>query len=203
VFMASGIGASSLDVGVVGLGVGSLVAYGGRDDVFTFYEIDPVVEELAQDPDYFTLLREATSDVDVVIGDGRLLLEQRRPVHDLLVVDAFSSDAIPVHLLTVEAVSTYLDSLSGGGRLLLHTSNRHLDLEPVVGRIARELGVAARVRSYVPAGGDTLAAPSTWIVIEPSQAEKLDLGQEWEPAEVGDAVWTDDYSNILSVMVWG
>ena len=202
VMRAAQIGSASLDVGVVGLGVGSLVAYGGTDDVFTFYEIDPVVEELARDPEYFTLLEEAAPEVEVVIGDGRLALEQRRPDHDLLVIDAFSSDAIPVHLLTVEAVASYLDSLSETGRVLLHTSNRHLDLEPVVGRIARELGVSARVRSYVPAEGDTLAAPSTWIVVEPAGMEQLDLGEDWEPAEVSDTLWTDDYSNILSVMVW-
>ncbi len=196
-------GEASLDVGVIGLGIGSMVGYGRDADTYTFYEIDSLVEDIARDPTYFTLLDQSESDVQVVIGDGRLELERRRPSHDLLVVDAFTSDSIPVHLLTVEAVATYFESLSEDGRLLLHISNRHLRLEPVVGRIAAQLDATARVESYIPGPDVEWSAPSTWVLIEPAGASALDLPDEWVPASASAPLWTDDYSNVLSVIVWG
>ena len=188
------------DVGIVGLGVGSLTSYGDWDDRYTYYEIDPVVEQLARDESFFTLLSESAPTVEVVIGDGRLELERMRPSHDLLVVDAFSSDSIPVHLLTLEAFETYLESIDESGILLVHISNRHLDLEAVVGRIAEELGASARVRRYAPEAEHEWLTGSVWALIE--RGPSLDLTEKWEAAEVGDVLWTDDYSNILSVIDW-
>lgn len=193
---------SKADVGVIGLGIGTLAAYGTEGDVFTFYEIDPMVEELARDPELFTLLRDANADVEVIIGDGRLELERRRPSHDLLIVDAFTSDSIPVHLLTVEAVTTYLGSLSDDGRVLLHISNRHLDLEPIVGRLAAELAADARIMRYVPTDDVELSAASTWVLLE-RDVDPLLLPESWQPARDDASLWTDDYSNILSVIDWG
>ncbi len=189
------------NVGILGLGVGNLVSYGGPEDVYTFYEIDPAVEDLANDPRYFTQLAGALADVVVVIGDGRLELEKAQPSHDVLILDAFTSDAVPVHLMTLEAFQVYLDALSDDGVLMVHITNRHLDLEPVVGRIASELGIEARIRRYSPAPGDEWASPSTWMVLEPGRP--LDLGVEWMKARIGDVLWTDDYSNVLSVIEWG
>jgi spermidine synthase len=189
------------DIGIVGLGVGSLTAYGESGDRLTYYEIDPVVEDLARDQRFFTYLSGSDAIVDVVIGDGRLELERLGPSHDLIVIDAFSSDAIPVHLLTLEAFQSYFESLDPGGALLVHVSNRHLDLEPVVGRIAEELGATARIRDYTPGPGVDWSSPSRWVVVEQANAP-LDLPETWVLAEVGDTLWTDDYSNILSVVDW-
>lgn len=196
-------GEADLDVGVIGLGVGSMVGYARPDDDYTFYEIDPLVEEIARNPDHFTLLDDTPADVDVIIGDGRIELERQQASHDLLVVDAFTSDSIPVHLLTVQATATYLESLSEGGRLLFHISNRHLHLEPVVGRIAAELGATARLRSYSPSEEVEGSAASTWVLIEGAGVGPLTLPESWRTASDDAPLWTDDYSNVLSVIEWG
>jgi spermidine synthase len=190
-----------LDVGIIGLGVGGLTPYAQEGDTYTYYEIDPVVEDIARDTRYFTLLADADVDSEVVIGDGRLELERIRPRHDLLIVDAFASDAIPLHLLTLEAFETYLESIEDDGSILVHISNRHLDLEPVIGRIAAELDAEARVYHYTPDEDTEWAPNSVWLLFEPDRA--LDLPAHWVEAEVGGSLWTDDYSNIVSVIEWG
>lgn len=192
----------TLDVGVIGLGVGSTAGFGRNGDVFTFYEIDPAVEALASDENLFTLLAQSPAEVTVVIEDGRLALERLRPTHDLLMVDAFTSDSIPVHLLTKEAFEVYLDSLADQGRVMVHLSNRHLDLAPVVGRIASELGASARVKWFAPGPEDTGAAASIWMLVEPAGSERLELEPDWAEAPIGPSLWTDEYSNILSVLHW-
>lgn len=188
------------DIGIIGLGVGALVAYGNEGDDFTFYEIDPVVEEIARDERFFTLLSNSEAGVDVVIGDGRLELEKGSVTHDLLIMDAFSSDAVPVHLFTVEAFQVYLDSITDDGALLVHISNRHLRLEPIVARIAEELGLHARTRDYSPDPGDEWATRSVWMMLERDPV--LTLPETWVESTPGTALWTDDYSNILSVIEW-
>lgn len=188
------------DVGIIGLGIGSLVGYADADDSYTFYEIDEAVEEFATNTDNFTLLAESDAEVGIVIGDGRLEVTERRMAHDLLIVDAFTSDSIPVHLLTLEAFQSYFESLTDGGALLLHITNRHLDLEPVVGRIARELDASARIRRYSPAPDDQWSAPSVWVIVERQRV--LPLGPEWTAARSSGSLWTDDYSNILAVVDW-
>lgn len=188
------------DVGIIGLGVGGLTPYGDPGDTYTYYEIDPVVEQLARDESFFSFLSKAAPTVEVVIGDGRLELERLRPSHNMLIVDAFASDAIPVHLLTLEAFETYLDSLDEDGILLVHISNRHFDLEAVVGRIADELEASARVRRYSPVAEHEWMTQSVWVLVE--RTPSLNLSEGWEAAERGEALWTDDYSNILSVVDW-
>src|SRR5207248_4401523 len=142
----SGIGLALLDarahgplrVGVVGPGAGTLAAYGRAGDVFRFYDINSGVVELARSE--FTFLKDSPAKVEVALGDARLSLERERPQNfDVLALDAFSSDAIPVHLLTVEAFKTYLRHLKPGGVLAVHISNRYLDLVPVVQQAGRRL----------------------------------------------------------------
>ena len=123
------------EVAVVGLGVGSLASYAGPAQRWTFYEIDPAVERIARNPDYFTYLEECGTRCSVTIGDARLSLVRARPQqYGLIILDAFSSDAIPIHLLTREAMSLYLSRLAPGGVIAMHISNLHLSLSPVLGR---------------------------------------------------------------------
>ncbi len=192
------------DVGVIGLGAGALAAYLGPDDSMTFYEIDQAVVEFAQDPELFAYLSDSQGRVDVVLGDGRLELARLDPDHDVLVVDAFSSDSIPIHLLTLEAVQLYLASIKADGVVMFHISNRHLVLSPVVGRIGQELGLHARVAAFQPGAEDTLASPSIWVVMGTSEkaVEAAASDPMWTSVAVDGPLWTDDYSNVVSVIRW-
>src|SRR5262249_12987779 len=133
-------------VAVIGLGAGTLAAYGQTGQTLDFYEIDPLIKRIASDPQYFTYLRDAQArgvKLDIILGDARLKLEQRigqegAKKYGLLVVDAFSSDAIPIHLINREALDIYLANLAEHGILVFHISNRHLDLEPVLANLAKD-----------------------------------------------------------------
>ncbi len=192
------------EIGVVGLGAGEIAAHGRAGDRVTFYEIDPTVVEIASDPALFTYLRDTAAEVEIVVGDGRLALEAGDDRYDVLLVDAFSSDAIPVHLMTVEAVGSYLDHVDDGGVLMMHVSNRFFDLRPVVGRIADELGVGARVQAYSPdpdARADG-AASSIWMVLatDPEALADYTADAGWSPAPIGGSLWTDDHANVLGAL---
>ena len=194
----------SYDAGVIGLGAGALAAYVGPTDTMTFYEIDQAVVDFAQTPELFTYLNASLGDIDVVVGDGRLELKRLDPDHDVLVVDAFSSDSIPIHLLTLEAVEVYLESVKPDGLIVFHISNRHLTLAPVVGRIGSELDLFARVARFQPGPDDTFASPSVWVVMGRSAAA-IDVATAdavWTGIETDGPLWTDDYSNVLSVIRW-
>ena len=131
-------------VAVVGLGSGALACYAEADQRWTFYEIDPVVERIAREPKYFTYLQHSRGHIDIVLGDGRLSMEQRDSgPYDLIVLDAFSSDAIPVHLLTREAVALYLSRLRFDGMIAVHISNRYLHLERLLKATADDGGLVA------------------------------------------------------------
>ncbi len=189
-------------VGIVGLGAGGLAAYGEVGERWTFFEIDPVVVRVAQDPTYFTYLRDAPAPPEIVVGDGRLELERVADgVHDLLVLDAFSSDAIPVHLLTVEALGDAMRTIAPGGLLAVHVSNRYYDLAPAVAAAARDLGVAALRRTYAPAPADKEmgAIGSIWVVLARDPALVAPLAAAgWVPVPVdGIAPITDDRPDIL------
>ncbi len=188
-------------VAVIGLGAGALAAYGRPGDVYTFYEIDPVVVDIATDPSLFTYLTDSEARVEIVLGDGRTGIDGSEARFDIVVVDAFSSDAIPTHLLTREAIDLYLDRLDPDGVLAVHVSNRFFDLRPVLGRAARELGVEARQQLYVP--GTTSDPVSTtasrWVVIGEPAALDAATGSAWDPLG-GGPLWTDDYSNLLAVI---
>lgn len=193
---------ASADVAAIGLGVGSVAALARQGDTLTFHEIDPAVIRIATDPALFTYTTESPAAVRYVLGDGRLTIAQAEP-KDLVIVDAFTSDAIPVHLLTAEALALYAGHLKPGGLIALHLSNRYLDLAPVVAATAARAGLAGRIRTDVP--NDTQINDgkemSTWAVFAKDPATLAGF-TNWDPLEPGPAVraWTDDYASILGVL---
>jgi len=192
-------GAPPRRVGAVGLGAGSIAAYGKPGDTYRFYEIDPLVESIAHS--HFTFLRESQASTQIVDGDARLSLAGEPDQHfDTLVLDAFSGDSIPVHLLTTEAFDLYFRHLKPDGILAVHVSNRYLDLSPLVaGLAARHRRLARIVVSPGDANRGIIAA--AWVLVGDS-----DFFQDWDRLGIGHVVlgsqhvWTDRYSNILSVL---
>ncbi len=199
------------EVAVVGLGAGAMVCYSKAGQRWSFYEIDPAVAGIARDYRYFTYLQNcARAPVRIVIGDARLQLRNSGDGrYGLLVLDAFSSDVIPTHLLTQQAFDLYLSKLAPGGLLALHTSNQYLDLCPVIADLAAEMNLSGLVNTDLtpPSGEQERGKDSSQWVILTRDAEHLgDLGADtrWQPLKSGarTAVWTDDYSNILGVFKW-
>ena len=192
-------------VAVVGLGTGTLACHSKGNEHWTFFEIDPEVIRIARDPRRFEFLSRCAPESPVIAGDARLTLEASTDRYDLIVLDAFSSDTIPVHLLTREAVAGYLSKLSPHGVLLLHISNRHLDLTPVVAKVAQSLGLAAFVREDRSAGDllTTLKADARLVVLARDAADAGSVAGNWAPLrpDQSSALWTDDYSNILGIML--
>jgi len=196
-------------VAVVGLGAGSLLAYSKQGQTWTVFEIDPVVARIAADPRYFTYLgTHAADSLEVVLGDGRLGM-QETPAQgfDLIVLDAFNSDAIPIHLLTREAVELYLSKLAPGGMLTFHISSRYFRLEPILGAVAESL----EMRSFARADLELIAADlasgreqSHWVVMARpgTRLEPLLETGKWRPlVRRSDLrVWTDDFSSPLKVL---
>jgi len=196
----------SLDrVAVVGLGTGTLACHRRGGELWTFFEIDPEVIRIARDPRRFGFLSGCAPEAPVVTGDARLTLEASTDRYDLIVLDAFSSDTVPVHLLTREAVAGYLSRLSPHGVMVLHISNRHLDLAPVVANVAQSLGLAAYLREDNSAGDllTTLKANARLVVLAREPADTGSVAQNWAPLppDRSSALWTDDYSNILGIML--
>jgi spermidine synthase len=195
-----------LRIGVLGLGVGTIAAYGLKGDTLRFYEINPEVVELSQKhPAQFTYLAECPGTVDVILGDGRLSLERElrsnQPQQfDVLAIDAFSSDAVPVHLLTKEAGSIYLRHLRlPDGILAFQVTNRYLNLKPVVIELAKHFGLYYRVIERVDGG--ELAWENTWVLLSANDrwlTLSNSLAQETEVASV--PLWTDDYSNLFQCL---
>jgi len=190
------------NIAVVGLGVGTIATYGHPGDHITFFEIDAAVVHLAEDPELFTFLKSTAAEVAIEVEDGRIGLEASPPgTYDLIVLDAFSADAIPVHLVTREAIAGYLDRLVPGGRLAIHISNRFFDLRPVLAAAADELDATALTR--FDGGGEERFA-SRWVVmsVETAAVDVLRELPDWEPlmADPSFRLWTDDYSNPLAVL---
>lgn len=205
-FFSMGVSSSPRRVAVVGLGTGTTASYGVEGETWTFYEIDPGIERIARDPRLFTYLRDSPADIRVVLGDARLSLA-RAPegAYDLILLDAFSSDAIPTHLLTREALELYLSRLAPGGRIAFHVSNRYLDLESVVAALVRDLGLAARAGSGPPSLRTSYEQFSDWIVVARTEEDLVTLtANGWRPLKPrSDAPpWTDDYSSLLGVFSW-
>ena len=196
-------------VGVVGLGVGTIACYMRPGQRLTFFEIDPVMEEIARNPEYFSYLHRCGEGVHVVLGDGRRQLAQIPDnSFDLLVLDAFSSDAVPMHLLTREAVALYLEKLSDDGVLVFNISNRYVDLEPVLSNIARDAKLHALRQSFTPNEKeiDQGAVESEWLLMvrSPEDLAALSADQRWVAGkhEPDQDLWTDDYSNLFRALVW-
>lgn len=189
-------------VDLVGLGAGTLAAYSRPDRTMRFFELDPQVVAVARDPKLFSFLADSRGPVSVATGDGRLLL-QRQPSGSagLLVLDAFSSDAIPTHLLTAEAFGTYLRVLQPGGLMAVHITNRYLNLAPVLAGAAHGAGLSAVIRDDdAPAVAGTPRTPSRWVVLarDPARLEPLRAAPGWRPLPARPSVsWSDDYSSLL------
>lgn len=193
----------------VGLGAGTLAAYGQPGENFDFYEIDPAIERIARTPAYFTYLRDSDAAVKVIIGDARLKLAQAPDNHyGLIAVDAFSSDAIPIHLMTVEAVRMYASKLTPGGLIAFHVSNRFFDLTPQIGAIARRLGMHAAFRHDIPISDYEEREgkyTSEWVVVAREFADLAPLVEKanwevWNYEALEGPVWTDDYSSLRSAL---
>lgn len=222
------------DVAMVGLGTGSVACYALPGQKLTFFEIDPTVIKLVENDTHFTYISDARkrgAEINFILGDARLkLAEQKDAKYGLLLIDAFSSDSIPIHLLTKEAVELYRSRLAPGGLLAIHISNRYVMLEPVCAAIAKDLGMVGRIASDTvhdrpdwinPFAGKT---SSSWVVLANSEQDLGDLGVEdprgggglaalagmaawynftpWAHLKEDKNVpaWTDDYSDVLRVM---
>lgn len=217
--------ASPYRLGVLGLGAGTLAAYGRETDEFRFYEIDPVVVEMAGREGHFTYLEDSSADIEVVLGDARLSLQRELDSFgsqdfDLLVIDCFSSDSLPVHLLTKQALELYRAHLAPDGLLAFHISNRFFDLEPIIYRLASELDLSALTIKNQNAG-IRLATRSWWVFLSPDPRSIMSLrafakNQKQSAGENAHKItirsqpgnrnqitplWTDDYSSLMSILV--
>ena len=193
--------------GVVGLGTGAMACLSRPSDRWTFFEIDASVERIARDNELFSFLRDCPGSFDVVLGDGRRSIDGRPPGgFGLIVLDAFSSDAIPVHLLTREALAVYTEKLQPNGVMAFHISNRYLDLEPVLGNLARAAGLSCyaqrdtnvTTRHYVK-------TRSHWVTLarEPAHLGAVPHDSRWHAcARDGERPWSDDYANVLGTLEW-
>jgi hypothetical protein len=211
-------------VGVIGLGAGILAAYGREEDRYQFYEIDPDVIRIARDAGYFSYLADSRAAIQIIAGDARLSLERQlreggSQNFDLFIVDAFSSDSIPVHLITLEAMELYVQHLKPNGVLVVHISNLNLDLSPLVFRLAAELGMRAVRITNMPFPRHRQAS-AKWMILSrdaayiesfPPIAEQIRTTLRVKPKaltvtypdelDLTDApLWTDDYSDLLSVL---
>ncbi len=196
-------------IGVVGLGTGTLACYRLPGQDWRFYEIEAAVLRLSRNGT-FTYIQDCAPDAKIVLGDARLkLAEAPRGSLDILAVDAFSSDSIPLHLLTDEAFGIYLDALSPSGILLVHISNRFIELEPVLAAEARQRGLTVALRDDNPQSKDTnLFTPSSWVLVTRDPAKLAQLRQlqpdlPWTPLKPpAPHAWTDDHASILPYVRW-
>ena len=192
-------------VAAVGLGSGSLACHRHGGEAWTFYEIDPEVVRIASR--FFSFLSNCAPDVGIVMGDARLTLATARQRYDMIIIDAFSSDAIPVHLMTREAVAGYLSRLEDDGVLVVHISNRHMEL----GRVVAAVGAAEGLVTYFRRDDRPTASPPdfkfqaivTALARSPDHLGSLTQQRGWSEIKPDPSVpaWTDDYSDIVSAIV--
>jgi SAM-dependent methyltransferase len=196
-------GTPAMQVGLVGLGTGTLATYGRAGDHYTFFEIDPAIVDTARE--HFTFLGDSAAAVDVIVGDGRLRLQQQ-PVgrFDVLAIDAFSGDSIPAHLLTREALALYASRLRDNGVIALHVSNRYLNLKPVVRRTGEDLGLHLQYINDPERDNEPTHASSDWILLSKSRRtfDLPALRDHASPLPEADArhLWTDAFSNVARVI---
>jgi hypothetical protein len=190
---------------VIGLGAGSLACYRQPGEQWTFYEIDPAVVRIARDDRYFSYLRDCAPDARIVLGDARLQLAKLADrQYDLIVLDAFTSDAPPLHLLTREALAVYRGALAPGGVLAFHISNVYFDLGPIVASLAGDAGLSGRVQTdrATAAEIENGKTASRWAVLAEHESDLGALAADgrWQPlsAPPGTPLWTDDFSSIVS-----
>jgi spermidine synthase len=196
-----------MKVGVVGLGAGTLACYGRACDLYRFYEINPQVIQVATDPRLFTFLPAAKTPIDLVPGDARKMLEKERnagdPRYDVLVIDAYSGDAVPYHLATVEAFQLYFDRLAEDGILAVHVSNWHIDLLPLCKAVVKELGVFPY--GVVSVAEDSVTAGAVWVFMTRQPRDYRYPGKSqvrevvWENVDVLSAP-TDEKGSLISLL---
>jgi hypothetical protein len=197
-------------VAVVGLGAGTLACYAEAGQQWTFYEIDPAVERIARDQRYFTYLQDCPAAVTVVLGDARLSLQAAADGQfGLMVLDAYTSDMPPLHLITREALALYVRKLRPSGVLAFNITNRHLDLESVLANLARDAGLFTLCRRDTAATEDfnrTGKLSSTWVIMarDPAMLGNLVYDSRWQQPQprVQTRLWTDDYASVFSVWSW-
>jgi hypothetical protein len=194
---------------LVGLGAGTMACHARKGEHWTFFEIDPAVERIARENRLFSYLRDCDGRYDVVLGDGRLSLEKQRDARfGFIVLDAFGSDAVPVHLLTREAVELYSEKLAPHGVMAFHISNSYLDLEPVVGNVASAIGLTCFAQSDQVSQEETARKyklSSQWVAMARGQEDlgKVTGDKRWSTCATDDGrEWTDDYSNVLGAVRW-
>lgn len=195
------------NISVIGLGIGVTACFQKEERSFDFYEIDKDVADIAENPDYFTFLSDCGSPYEIILGDGRLKIEEKPDgIYDVIVADAFSSDNIPVHIMTQEAIETYISKLKDDGAVVFNISNNYIDLEPVMTETAEAIGIKAL--GHISEGGtlkdtDIDFYPAHWFVMTRNEAliEYLE-GLGWSEGIKRDGVkaWSDQYSNIISVL---
>ena len=198
--------ASSVNVGFVGLGAGTLAAYGKKGDNFTFYELNPAVIEAATS--YFTYLDDSAAEINLLLGDARVSLTQEtvgeaRPLFDLLVVDAFSGDSIPQHLLTQEAIALYLKNMSDYGVIVIHVSNSHLNLLPLMRGLAADQQMA--IRYFHTSAEQAHEHDTQWVWLSRNEQLMSDVlvrayQSDWPDDEANKVLWTDAHSSLMSVL---
>jgi hypothetical protein len=175
----------------------------------TYYEIDPLVQRIAENPQYFTFVRDCNPQVRIVLGDARLSLKEAPDDrYGIIILDAFSGDSIPVHLLTREALRLYLTKVTASGILVFHITNSYVDLQPVLGALAEDAGLVGLIER----DGSSAAAikngalPSVWVVLGRSAKDlgKLAGSSRWKPllSKPGSTLWTDDFSSVISIFNW-
>ena len=193
-----------LNIGVLGLGTGSLSAWGRANDRFCFYELDPLVTRVAKD--YFTFVEE--NDVQIVNGDGRIELEKELATegprnYDILFIDAFSSDSIPVHLLTNECLELYWKHLNPDGILVLHITNKFVDLRPVVYSLAKKLGLNATLIDH---DNPVIKTDTRWVLLtknkQLSDSPRFQNAKSEWPSELPSIIWTDDFASLAPLVIW-
>ncbi|MDE0884164.1 MAG: fused MFS/spermidine synthase [Myxococcota bacterium] len=216
--------AEPVKTGVVGMGAGSLAAYGRRGDTIRFYEIDPSVIRIASQGQYFSFLPDSLAKIDIIPGDARLSLEAElrsgaSQQFDLLVIDAFSSDAIPFHLITLEAFQLYLEHLAPEGLIAIHVSNRHFRLSPILYRIGDELGLSS-ISVDSPGLGLRVSTSAQWVLMSRDRGKldahahlitdrmaglgldptRLSVGRLEEAAFAKKPLWTDEFNSVLDIL---
>lgn len=200
------LGETFESVGLIGLGAGSMAAYARPGQRFDFFEIDPTVVAVASNPEWFTFLHGSEGDVRVIVGDGRIrLASQPEADYDCIVLDAFSSDSVPVHLLTQEAVALYASRLRPGGVLLFHLSNRYLDLAPYAAAAAESLGMACLERQDQMTAGQAVESGrhgSRWLLAtaDPETIASFRRDVRWVPSRPADRPWTDAHADIVGAL---
>ena len=191
---------------VVGLGAGAMSAYAKEGMRFDIFEIDPLVEDMARK--YFTYLERCGARCHVEIGDGRrLIAEAPDETWDIIFLDAYNSDAVPTHLLTREALDIYLRKVKPHGVIVFHVSNRYLDIEGVVGAVVNDAGLVSRTQLHIPPKAERKAKhidASKYTVVARRIADigALENNPYWRGTKPADVVWTDDFTNVISVFEW-